>query len=88
MKVYNLTSPRSGREVPNQFEIYHNNERYFQSYQSIICKYTASGALVFDPNFWDYSVTTSKYRNQFTGLSTQETKRRIADGSITFENLN
>ena len=88
MKINNLTSPRSGRPVANQFEIMHNNERYFQSYNSIICKYDAAGRLVFDPHFWDYSVTTSKYRNQFTGLTTQETKRRIAAGSITFENLN
>jgi hypothetical protein len=39
MKVRNMTSNRSNREVANQFEIYGDNgEMYFQSYNSVIVK--------------------------------------------------
>lgn len=86
MKVYNLTSPR-GTVVPNQFEIHHDGKRYFQSYQSIIAV-IEDGKITLDSYYWDYSVTTSKYRNIFTGLTTEETKRLIKSGEIKLENLN
>lgn len=87
MKVYNLTSPVSGREVANQFEIIDNGKRYFQSYSSIICL-VENGNITLDEYYWDYSKTTSKYRNRFLGMTTSEIKKAIADGSIKLANLN
>jgi len=88
MNCKNLTSPRSGRPVANQFEINHNGEKFFQSYRVIVAKYDASGRLFLDSYYWDYSRTTARYRNQFTGLTTDETKKGIKDGSIVLCNLN
>lgn len=88
MKVENLTSPRSGREVANQFVITDDsNVRFFQSYRSIICKVTM-GTTYLDERYWNYSVTTSKYRNQFLGESKAETQRKIDSGEYILTNLN
>lgn len=38
MKVYNMTSPRTGKAVPNQIIIKDDNKVYFQSYKTVICK--------------------------------------------------
>ena len=46
------------------------------------------GALYLDRESWDYSKTTSRYRNQFTGLTTAQTKAGIKDGSIILTDLN
>jgi hypothetical protein len=35
VKIYNMES-YSGNKVPNQFELYTNKGRYFQSYNSVI----------------------------------------------------
>ena len=89
MKVYNMTSPASGREVANQFEIYDDNGNvYFQSYQSIIAKKDRAGNVTLDSYYWDFSTTTGKYRNQFLEFGIEETRRRIKDGRIKLENLN
>ena len=81
MKAENMTSAR-GNSIPNQFilegtfnggqelGLLHCSE-VFQSYDSIIAV-KATGQTFLDKNTWDYSVTTSKYRNQFLG----ETKKR------------
>lgn len=89
MKVQNLTSPRTGCEVANQFEIVddHGN-RYFQSYKSLIVQISNSGGVVLDENYWNYSVTTSKYRNQFLGETTKETQAKIDAGEYELANLN
>ena len=65
MKVQNMTSDRSGREVANQFIITDGNKTLFQSYSSPIVEIdrTAKTITVFED--WDYSMTTGKYRNQF-----------------------
>ena len=41
-----------------------------------------------DKNFWDYSVTTSRYRNKFLGLNTKEIKSKIKNNEIQLINLN
>lgn len=75
-KVKNIIS-NNGNIIPNQFIIYEDNgDITFQSYDSIICQ-IRGGALGYDRvvvfgSDWDYSTTTSKYRNQFlmdNGLS-------------------
>ena len=90
MKVRNITS-NNGNKIANQFEIIdnENNTIYFQSYKSIIVKHDMNLNQVYlDSHYWDYSTTTSKYRNIFLGMTTAEVKKRIKEGSIKLTNLN
>ncbi len=87
--VQNMLSPSTGKPVANQFEIFTDDAKVFQSYSSIIAvKSIPGGKITLDVNYWDYSKTTSRYRNMFTGLSTAETKKAIEDGTIKLEDLN
>lgn len=87
VKVRNLIS-KSGREVPNQFEIRAGGCRYFQSYNSIIVKIDNSGQVYLDSYYWNYSNTTSKYRNQFLYEDTATTKAKIKSGEYILTDLN
>ena len=102
MKVENMRSP-NGYKVPNQFiitttEISSINgvevERtavYFQSYETIIAKLIrklSSWQVYLDKNYWDYSVTTGKYRNIFLGETKRETEKKIKSGEYILANLN
>lgn len=73
LKVQNVYN--NGREVPNQFEIYYEeNKKYckiFQSYSSMILKWENS-VLVEVGADWDYSRTTGKYRNLLIGMNKKE----------------
>ena len=83
-----MTSSR-GNPVPNQFEIYADNAVYFQSYSSIIAKCdTVKAQIYLDPVYWDYSVTTGKYRNQFLGETKAETQKKIDSGEYVLTDLN
>ena len=100
MKVKNMTNPRTGREVPNQFVI-ETNERvvnkdgnfvdkpveYFQSYNAIIVR-ICDGLVELDSKSWNCSKTTSKYRNQFLGETTKETQAKIDSGEYLLTDLN
>ena len=86
MIVENMKSMR-GNKVPNQFIINNNGEEYFQSYESIIAK-KSDGKIYLDDFFWDYSVTTGKYRNEFLGEGVAETRKKIASGEYILTNLN
>ena len=66
VKIYNMESYQ-GNKVPNQFKIYTNKGRYFQSYQSVITFINNNGQVYLDEQDWDYSTTTGKYRNMFLG---------------------
>ena len=87
VKVRNLVS-KSGREVPNQFEIKANGCRYFQSYNSIIVKIDSNSQVYLDEYYWNYSNTTSKYRNQFLYEDTKTTKEKIKSGEYILTDLN
>lgn len=87
IKIENMTSP-NGRKVPNQFIIYAPDATYFQSYKSIIVKETNTGDVYLDRTYWDYSRTTSKYRNLFLGESTEETEEKIKNGTYKLVDLN
>ena len=81
MKVTQIT--------PNQLEIHVDDSIFFQSYDTVIAKVDKdSGELTLDEEKWNYSKTTSRYRNGFTGLSTSETKAGIDNGTIKLEDLN
>jgi len=89
MKVKNLKSSR-GNSIPNQFEIYDydNNSAYFQSYDAIIVKIDRDGQVWLDEYYWDYSRTTSKYRNVFLGNTTKDCRDNIKSGVYKLKNLN
>jgi hypothetical protein len=89
-KVTQMTG-RTGNPVPNQFIIIDGGDLYFQSYDTVIVKCTVEDdqrVTYLDREAWDYSVTTSKYRNQFLGCDTAEVKRRIKQGSYILADLN
>ena len=101
MKVYNLESPRSGKPVANQFIIEDGDKRVFQSYDTTIAierpvyeiidgEVIESGdyEVLLDEYYWNYSRTTSKYRNEFLGESTKETQAKIDSGEYKLVNLN
>ncbi len=79
---------RTGHGVANQFMItQEDGSRLFQSYQTIIAKIDKHGSVTLDPR-WDCSNTTSKYRAQFLGEGTEETRRKIASGEYEIVDLN
>lgn len=99
MKVRNMESSR-GDKVPNQFivsdvmqVIITKNGKspiqgdMFQSYDSNIAFKTVAGVFL-DEKYWDYSVTTGKYRNQFLGETKKETQAKIDSGEYKLVNLN
>ena len=87
-RVKNMTSPRSGNPVPNQFEITATDgAEYFQSYDSTIIK-IHRGKVVLDEKYWDYSKTTGIYRNQFLGEDKKITEQKIASKEYQLANLN
>ena len=95
MKVRDMTN--NHRSAPNQYEItLDNGDTVFQSHNSVIAtkKRTHSpfglgyDIITLDKNYWDYSKTTGKYRNQFLGETKKETERKIKEGIYTLENLN
>ena len=65
MKVYNMTSPRTGREIANQFIIEDGSRVVFQSYNSMIAEIDKRTRTIKIGADWDYSRTTGKYRNAF-----------------------
>ena len=97
MNVQNFEN-RNGRAVPNQFIINDNkngfNVEIFQSYSSTIAKRVTDQIdsdivhITLDPTYWDYSVTTSKYRNQFLNETKKETQKKIDSGEYILADLN
>lgn len=67
------------------------SKRSFQSYNSIIATITAwedRKDVLLDLNYWDYSKTTGKYRNQFLGETKAETEKKIKSGEYRLSDLN
>ena len=87
IKVKQMTSSRSGNPVANQFIIYTAEGNYFQSYDSVIVA-NNNGKITLDNKTWDYSRTTSKYRNEFLGEGIAETRAKIESGEYKLANLN
>tara|TARA_Y100000401_G_scaffold15553_1_gene10597 strand:- start:36938 stop:37243 length:306 start_codon:yes stop_codon:yes gene_type:complete len=86
-KVHNMTSS-NGNKIANQFVIELGiDEEIFQSYKTIIA-HKKGAEITLDSDYWDYSRTTSKYRNSFLDMTTQEIKQGIKSGSIKLEKLN
>ena len=99
MKVENMYS-RQGHKVPNQFVITTEGrgalgnflkKEVFQSYSTIIAVRTVwpdETRIELDRETWDYSTTTSKYRNLFLGETRKETEKKIKSGEYKLVDLN
>jgi hypothetical protein len=87
ISVRNMTSSK-GNLVPNQFVIRTSNARIFQSYSSTIAKILNSGKVFLDVDYWDYSRTTGKYRNQFLNENMADTRKKINNGEYILKDLN
>jgi hypothetical protein len=99
IKVSNMTSS-NGNDIPNQFIIKTEAGTYFQSYESVIAfepnniaRYPDENTpderkIQLDKNYWDYSKTTGKYRNQFLGETKKETQENINSGVYILTDLN
>jgi len=86
-KVRNMIN-NNGNSIANQFEISTAEGIIFQSYNSIIAKIMNSGQVYLDENYWDYSVTTGKYRNMFLLEKKKETQSKIDSGEYILTDLN
>lgn len=69
LDVKNFTSERTGRAIPNQFIITDGKTTTFRSYNSIIAEQRGQAlgyddVIIFGKDY-NYSMTTSKYLNQF-----------------------
>ena len=88
MLVKNMLSNKNN-SIPNQFIIYDDEWVIFQSYESIIARYSFNKMKIeLDSKYWNYSKTTSKYRNIFLDMKSQEIKKGIKEGSLILTNLN
>ena len=93
IKAKNIISDR-GNPITNQIIITEEKKNYikketFQSYASIIViKEYMPFKITLDDYYWNYSRTTSKYRNMFLNETTQETKKKIKEGIYKLANLN
>lgn len=87
MKVRNMISNSTGREVANQFIIAHEGKVYFQSYSTIIAMKQA-GKITIDTNAENYSRTTSKYLYQFLNTDRKSLLQDVKAGRIIRANLN
>lgn len=99
MKVYNMTSSRTGNAVANQFDISHDGKIYFQSYDSLIACYDYESGILTLGKYWDYSNTIIKYFHQWMeehfltvklferyGKTFSQTVRNaIKDGKIVYD---
>ena len=85
-RVENMKSS-SNNNIPNQFIIRTKNKTIFQSYGSIIACRT-QGKTYLDKDYWDYSTTTGKYRNQFLYETKKETEAKIKSGEYILTDLN
>lgn len=90
MKISNMTSSK-GNKVANQFILHTPDATFFQSYNSIIVKTTFENGervVYLDEYYYNYSKTTSKYRNDFLGQNTKEIELKIKEGIYKLTNLN
>jgi len=90
MKTENMTNG-NGKKVANQYIIFDSEFTMFKSYNSNIvktCFVDGKRKVYLDSYYWDYSNTTSKYRNLFLGETTKETKAKIASGEYELVDLN
>lgn len=79
----------------NQYEITIKNKTYFQSYNSVICEIDFGNFEITFYKDFDFSKTTSKYRNEFLKnnnfanlASTKAIEKAIDDGFCVDDTFN
>ena len=93
VSVRSMTS-NSGNTNPNHQIITEPHGEVMVSYGTKICFMSFDSnkegkkRIILDENYWDYSTTTGRFRNQFLGMGIQECREGIKDGSIELSNLN
>ena len=88
LSVQNMRS-NNGNDIANQFIINAPEGVYFQSYKSIIAFEPKDGSPTqLDEKYYNYSITTSKYRNSFLCCNSKEVEARIKSGEFILTNLN
>ena len=80
--IINNMKSNKGRTVPNQYVIKLNNCDMFQSYETVIAirdydSFNNKYEVYLNKEYYDYSKTTSKYRNKYLGLTTKEIEQKI-----------
>lgn len=87
----NLTSPRTGRAVANQFVIYvatkKGRKKVFKSYETVVAVVDESGCVTLDKSYRK-SITTEKYLTQFLGNTKLERKELIEQNVYKLADLN
>jgi hypothetical protein len=87
-KVTKMTT-RGGNPAINQYIISDNSKSvYFQSYDTIIALVDRYGRVTLDRCRWNFSHTTSHYRNQFLQENLSQTESKLKSGEYTLANLN
>ena len=89
ISVENMVSS-SGNKIANQFVIWTDEGKYFQSYNSVIAfiPFDKDEKIILDEYYWDYSKTTGKYRNNFLNEYKADTEKNIKSGEYLLSNLN
>ena len=96
--ISNMTSPRTGNTVSNQFVIDSSRYSFFQSYASLVAVYDKNERSITLGHAWNYSKTTLKYlkmwlesdafnawayiRDEFRGRTLSETIRKAIDAGV------
>lgn len=92
VEVQTMTT-NGGNPTGNQVILSEPDGDMFVSYGTKICwksksMYNGYPKIILDEYYWDYSRTTSKYRNEFLGMSTPQLKELINQGIVKFTELN
>ena len=98
VKISNMTSPRTGNPVSNQFSIESDRYSFFQSYESLVAIYDKKERRITLGCAWNYSMTTRKYlhewlesdafsawayiRDDYRGRTFSETIRKAIDAGV------
>ena len=98
VKISNLSSPRTGKPVSNQFVVESSRYSFFQSYESLIGVYDKNERSITLGQAWNYSKTTLKYlkmwlesdafnvwayvRDEFRGRTFSETIRKAIAAGV------
>ena len=80
--VRNTPSRNGESQAPNQFELFFENGRVFQSYRSLVAV-NINGQLYFSPEH-DYSVTTSSHLARWCGYNAAERRNMLKNEEAIF----
>ncbi len=73
----------------SQVAIETDKGKYFISYSKTIAFIDGkTGKVYLDEIYWEYTLTTGKYRNRFLRESKQDTKKKIKNGTYILIDLN